>query len=479
MPESIKEFMQWIQGFDYRLLENTDGIHPDLSNLLGKCDFQPSITRDGDRLIVVQPKVAIACNLPQALGQGDCRIEFSSIIFRGLKIGLNHHHILSQLMIGLNTKPELKCRPFLKQLDKNAFAVSLGETTVILSAIETTDLCLCIDQVCQEYKNSLVEFENNLETWDLEFFESAGVRGFHLFSVEQKLWDLMYKFASEFDYVKGKSAWHLFHQEDISIRVSRGIRDHAFILPQATNYWSDAQNKINIIYEINDVHLQSLARGKASSWQQDIGPRGTWTAKYTKQWLLEKYIPQVIDYYAQQSQLFEVELMVEVIKYKFAHTPIKDIHDIQDLSPYLCDIQTWLNIHVENIAAVLLRSYYKAFTDLVRNTDSAIAGIDYIMVNLRGVELSDAADKIDSHTKKRKIWTFKNAMSCLDEQVMRINNCESEKSFNADLITRIFIWIIENGKISFSQAQINTAKQALLPLWEQSRFEMRHVYPHR
>jgi hypothetical protein len=50
---------------------------------------------------------------------------------------------------------------------------------------------------------------------------------------------------------------------------------------------------------------------------------------------------------------------------------------------------------------------------------------------------------------------------------------------NADLITRIFIWIIENGKISFSQPQMNAAKQALLPLWEECRFEMRHVYPNR
>ncbi|MEH2347112.1 MAG: hypothetical protein V7K55_03765 [Nostoc sp.] len=35
-----------------------------------------------------------------------------------------------------------------------------------------------------------------------------------------------------------------------------------------------------------------------------------------------------------------------------------------------------------------------------------------------------------------------------------MNNCESENSFNADLITRTFIWIIENGKIYFSQAQL-------------------------
>ncbi|MEJ6487145.1 hypothetical protein N0Y54_38845 [Nostoc punctiforme UO1] len=80
------------------------------------------------------------------------------------------------------------------------------------------------------------------------------------------------------------------------------------------------------------------------------------------------------------------------------------------------------------------------------------------------------------------VWknlTFKYAIDSLDKQVARINSCEYENSLKADLITRIFILIIENGKISFSQAQSNAAKQTLLTLWEQSRFEMRYVYPNR
>lgn len=480
MPESIKEFITWIQGFDYRLLSDINDLHPELQALLTKYDFQPSITKTDNSLIVVQPKVAIACNLPHFLRQGDCQIEFSSIFFRGLKTSISHHHILGKLMIGLNTSPEERCRPFIKKLDDNAFEVSLGQTTVTLSQIETTDLCFCLDQIYQEYKTFIIEFEDNLETWDLDFVEFGNIRGFHLFSVERNLWELMYKFAREFDYVKGKSEWHLFHQEDISIRVSRGIRDHAFIYPQSESSCSLlSKNKINIFYQVNDVHFQSLTTGKTTSWQQNIGIRGTWTAKYTKKWLLEKYIPKVLDYYSQPSQFFDCELLPEIIKYKFERTPIKDLNDIKDLLPYLRDIQSWLNIYIENIASVLLRPYYKAFTDLVRNSDSTITGIDYIMGNLHGVAWRSTEEENLKNSREWNIWNFKNAMSCLDEQIIRINNCESEISWNADLITRTFIWIIENGKISFSQAQINAAKQALLPLWEQSRFEMRHVYPHR
>lgn len=459
----------------YRLIEKALIGLPNLQKVLEKGDFRPANSRENNCLIVVQPKVAIECNLPKAFVEGNCVIEFSSVILRGLKISLNHEYILGKFMTGMNTQPHWGCRSFLKQLDEKAFEVYLGQTTLVLSDLETADLCLCIDAVCQEYQKTIIDFENALETWNFEFIEVSGVRGFYLFSVEQSLWDLMRQFADEFDYAQGKSEWHIFHQENISIRVSRGIRDHVFILPKYGGQFPlFPNNQINLIYELNDVHLQYLERGEITYWEQDIGPRGTWTAKYTKQWLLEKYIPKVINYYSQHSQLSQAEWLSKITINQYERGSIKDINDIIDLVPYLRDIQSWLHIYAGNIAALLLRPYYKAFTDLVRNTDSAISGMDYIMGNLRGVEWRNSPEKINSLG-----WSFKDALNCLDAQVMRINNCEYENSLQADLITRTFIWMIEHGKISFSQSQINAAKQALLPLWKLSRFEMRHVYPHR
>ncbi len=48
-----------------------------------------------------------------------------------------------------------------------------------------------------------------------------------------------------------------------------------------------------------------------------------------------------------------------------------------------------------------------------------------------------------------------------------------------DLISRTFIWILENGNLHYSQAQLNAAKKALIPLWELSRFSKRYVYPNQ
>ncbi|MFN6461866.1 MAG: type I restriction enzyme HsdR N-terminal domain-containing protein [Nostoc sp. DedVER02] len=463
----------------YNLIERFLRQYPKLQDVLEKCDFEPYSTKEGYRLVVVKKKVAIACNLPKAFGEGSCEIEFSSLILKGLKIYLNHQDILGQLMTGLHTQPNWGCRRFFKQLDRNNFEVYLGQTTLILSDKETAELCLCIDGVCQEYKNLIIEFENSLETWNFEFVNFSGSRGFILFSVRQELWNLMQQFANEFDYTKGKSEWHLFHRNNMSIRVSGGIRDHTFIFSKIDiNSSLLPNNQINIIYELNDVNLQSIDREKFTSWQQDIGVRGTWTARYTKQWLLEKYIPKVINYYSQESQISEAEWLAKITNYTSDRVLISEIDNIKDFAPYLRDIQSWLHIYIENIAASLLKVYYQAYTNLVRNTDSSITGIDYIVGNLRRIEWKNTPEGMSNITDWKNL-TFKHAIDCLDKQVARINNCEYENSLNADLITRTFIWIIENGKISFSQAQLNAAKQAVLPLWEQSRFEMRHVYPNR
>ncbi|MEA5502258.1 hypothetical protein VB735_03870 [Halotia wernerae UHCC 0503] len=451
--------------------------HPELQDILAKADFEPSTKREINRLTVVKPQVLIECKLSKAFEEGNCQIQFSSIALRSLKISLNHQYILGSLITGLHTQTSWGCRHFLKQLDKNNFEVYLGQTTVILSDIETRELCLCIDAVCQEYKNSIIEFEDTLETWNFEFVEFSGVRGFILLSVNPKLWELMQRFANEFNYAQGKSEWHIFHQEDVSIRISRGIYDHAYILPQIDPNFSLLSNDIiNIVYEINDVSSQLFERGEITSWQQDIGSRGIWTAKYTQQWLLNKYIPKVVEYYSQKFKLSKAELPKNIVNYQSDRTPLKDINDIKKLVPYLQDIQAWLNTYVENIAASILRNYYQTFTDLIRNTDSSIVGVDYITRNLHRINWGNTPDKLFSSCIN---WNFKDAMQCLNQQVARINSCEYENSFKADLITRIFIWIIENGKIRFSQAQLNAAKQALLPLWELSRFETRHVYLHR
>ncbi|MGB3509780.1 MAG: hypothetical protein WBA93_11145, partial [Microcoleaceae cyanobacterium] len=74
---------------------------------------------------------------------------------------------------------------------------------------------------------------------------------------------------------------------------------------------------------------------------------------------------------------------------------------------------------------------------------------------------------------------FEQAVNLLYQQVERISKSEYENYNRTDLISRTFIWVLENGNLHYSQAQLNAAKKALIPLWELSRFSKRYIYPYQ
>jgi hypothetical protein len=67
----------------------------------------------------------------------------------------------------------------------------------------------------------------------------------------------------------------------------------------------------------------------------------------------------------------------------------------------------------------------------------------------------------------------------LQRQVVRIDAVEFEKSHIADYLSRSFKAILGYWNVQCSQAELNVAKQALLPLLEESRFEEHYVMTRR
>jgi hypothetical protein len=158
-------------------LTHTIESHPDLRYHLAKGDFERSRAQQGRRLTVTEPKAAVVCNLPLAFGDGACRIEFSNVLLQGLTCHLTHRQILESLMTGVDTPPQWETRRFLRKTADGSFEAQLGQTTVILSEQEASDLCTCVDDVCHTYKASLVSAEDTLQTWD---YLPVSLRGFQL-----------------------------------------------------------------------------------------------------------------------------------------------------------------------------------------------------------------------------------------------------------------------------------------------------------
>jgi Type I restriction enzyme R protein N terminus (HSDR_N) len=208
--------------------------HPDLRDQMAKGDFERSRTQEGRRLTVIEPKVAVVCDLPLAFGDGSCRIEFSNLLLQGLTCQLTHRQILESLTTGLDTQPDWGTRRFLHKTKDGSFEAQLGQTTVILSEQEAKELCTCIDDVCHVYKAILVNTEDTLQTWDYlpKSMPRSQLHGFNLLTVEPWLWKLMRRFVREFDFLAGTSPWHIFDRENFGLRVHHGQEvENALIYP--------------------------------------------------------------------------------------------------------------------------------------------------------------------------------------------------------------------------------------------------------
>jgi hypothetical protein len=152
------------------------------------------------------------------------------------------------------------------------------------------------------------------------------------------------------------------------------------------------------------------------------------------------------------------------------YVPFEQITNPKQLITYLRKIQEWLSSPpARKLPSLLIRPFYVALIELARTAKSSTIDISYILENLAAVY-----NNLESFEELEKIKS--DIFKLLSQNSGRVNQTEYEHFFNADFISRVFISIIESGKFSNSQAQLNAAKEALMPLWLQCRFEIRHVF---
>jgi hypothetical protein len=124
----------------------------------------------------------------------------------------------------------------------------------------------------------------------------------------------------------------------------------------------------------------------------------------------------------------------------------------------------------------MLRPYYAAFTELARYTDPEAVNLGYIRGKLGAVQLRQIKQQ-NNQIQFQDLSTYNNILKFLDQQVVRIREVDYEKQSDAELLSRVFLTIVEEGAIRFQQIQLNKAKEALLPLWEECRFHKQIIEP--
>jgi hypothetical protein len=419
--------------------------------------------------------------LPIAFEEGGCSIEFSNVLRRGLTIQLSHTQIIRDLLLGLNTPPAWGARLFLTPLDDGTYGAQLGGTATILSQAEAIDLCAAVDKVGAAYKCSLVEVETLLETWEFQPVETEYGRGFQLMALPSELWRQMHAFVEGHDYGDGNSPWHIFERFGPAIRICANPQhlDSAILWPIYDGSWS--RGAVHVIYLAPQWALERMREGADFDWKSLIGPVGTWTAAFTKQWLQQKLIPMVRgEHKPQPAAVKRSEAFSDLDQTRPNYRPFELLRSARDFVPYLYDVHHWIARYpTKRLPAALLRPFYVAFADLVGGADEKILASHYVLSRLGTIELT-----CDRHPKPAVEMLEKGSVQqrsaasvdSLHWNVERIGSTEYEATPNAAYLTRVFTYIIETADLSPNQAQLNAAKHQLRLLWEQRRFEERYVF---
>lgn len=415
--------------------------------------------KDSGREIAIKrtSSVSFRYKLPLAFCNLDDEKEGEFIFSRyeNIKFTVSRHFILHSLMYGLNTPLEWLSRPYLELIDLNLFNVTLEGAKITLSIEEVIDLCECVDEICGKYKQSIIDAESHLQTKNFyPLHVEKSFYGFNILSVKPAIWDLMYKFSFEFHESKGESEWHIFETRYESIHLSRNFSSHAILMPRRHNFFGNSANLeyIDIIYLADDLLLNR--RLTSSNWKENLGEYGTWTAKKTRDWLVNKFIPKVTEYYKTTK--------IEMPYYPFVELPpLEKIQNGEQLANYVLKIQQWFP-GKRRIPAIVATKYYFAFLSLLGNATVTDDILGYIFG-----KLNDLEEKIESRT-------LMSAFKIISQHAHQVKKEGFEDGYYADIISRVFIAVLENGRVVFEQYKLNQAIKSIEALIRDCMFEIRH-----
>ncbi|MDF1996404.1 HNH endonuclease [Peribacillus frigoritolerans] len=225
--------------------------------------------------------------------KGSCIFTFNSFYIRGMNISLSHKEILKTLFKGTKTPIDFLMRPYvIDKLNEDNFIIQLGCCRFNLSKDETIHLCKIVDKFINEYILAIDKIEKRLSCQ--EFIPlSNDLTKYKLIKIDQKLWELMLRFAGEHDNYLGEGKWNIF---DSSGRNMIKVYNN-----EPTDQYNPGFHCfIHSLVEPNDRETTSelwLVWWDVEG-NQKYGIRDYWTVDQTYKWLTSEFIPAVLYKYS-------------------------------------------------------------------------------------------------------------------------------------------------------------------------------------
>ncbi|GIN23388.1 HNH endonuclease [Siminovitchia fordii] len=344
--------------------------------------------------------------------EGSCLFTFNSFYIRGMNISLSHNEILQTLFSGTKTPIELLMRPYIiDKLSEDNFIIQLGSCRFNLSKNETMHLCEVVDRFITEYIIAIEKIEKILSCQ--EFLPlSNDLTKYKLIRINQQLWRLMLKFASEHDNYRGESKWHIFdasgsnmikvYNNQPTLQYNSGFHCIIHSLAESNDSWEPTDEVWLVWWDVKK--------------NQNYGIRDYWTIEQAYKWLTNEFIPVVLykyDVSHQRNKLgFKKGISFEEYKehnkfnelyYRVSnrYLNINKITSVNDLLKLVNSLQSYYSVTRETyLERKSIESVYDSLIYILNI--SSDTDFYYICSKLNIKQTSDINDLITQVNKKKE-----------------------------------------------------------------------------
>ena len=249
---------------------------------------------DKERLLLSRPRILLDCNLPKEDNLGSLLIRINTLYLHRVQLTLTADQILESLLHGWGTTPDLKQRGFIigpRGEHPDEWIVQIAGATICLTTEETHQLCEVVDLLAQHYLQTLLHRETANGT---TAFTPDGPENVVLLRITRPLWKAMLQFASEHDYDKGSSKWHVFDacgngNIKTVYRTSDGtiFPYQTYLYPKTPEEYGPLSDHLDEVCVCWNARLSQINLDKTCS-------HVAWNAQDAYRWLTEAFIPEVI-----------------------------------------------------------------------------------------------------------------------------------------------------------------------------------------
>jgi hypothetical protein len=414
----------------------------------------PKPIRNGfEEYLISREKVRLRASLPKFPRlSGHCVIDFASPKLKDCIFQFDQKEIMEILFKGLHTNYQLGLRGFLPiyspKVEKQL--VLFGKCTIFITEAEVDQLCQIIDEFSSDLLNEIEAIEKAMGS--VQFMPSLQYPkdGYKLVRIDRNLWRRLLDFANSNSNGDGDPRWQIFDWCDgllkIFTKASNQSMDqgfHAIIYPEeAECFYTN--------HRVANDSIWLVWRPMSSNYDfdvfEDFSYRKKWNAAITYCWLMEEFLPKVIQYYKLGKGVYDIYVNSDW------SVDFDSIKTLDDLKASVSILQRFYNstTDIDFFTATDQQLLYAAVSNSLNI--ASFKDVSYICGNM-GIPFGSDIDQIIDHLRSSK----------------KVKKDSVVGSFAIDCALRTILYACDNVKVKMDEHTVRKIADCLKPYYQRYR----------